>query len=378
MKRLLLCSAAIGAIAVSAPAYAQIDVTVGGHTKNYVGWLDQDTSVAGADERSFDMLRESELHVNAEGVADNGLVYGFHAEMEVDGGDSGTTLEESYLYLSGDWGRVNLGSENGAAYLLQVAAPSADSNIDGIRQYVQPVNTSAVVLAGNTLETYLLGIATANGDGFDYDNDVSAFSEKLTYLSPIWNGFQFGVSYTPDIADVGSADSLVGFGADDVAGAFGSVYEGSARYEGEFNNVGFAVGGGYTHNELESALAGVDDLEEWNIGLDLDMGPFGVGVIWTENNNGTTAGDEDQTLVLGVDYTTGPFKLGASYYTREDEAGLAAGEHETDRFTGGVVYTAAPGLSFRGSLSHIEHESAVAGESDVEATSLLGGIQMNF
>ena len=40
--------------------------------------------------------------------------------------------EESYLYFSGNWGRLNLGRENGAAYLLQVAAPSADPNIDGM------------------------------------------------------------------------------------------------------------------------------------------------------------------------------------------------------------------------------------------------------
>ena len=46
-------------------------------------------------------------------------------------------IEESYAYFSGAWGRVNFGSEDGAAFLLQVAAPSADANIDGLRQQVQ-------------------------------------------------------------------------------------------------------------------------------------------------------------------------------------------------------------------------------------------------
>jgi hypothetical protein len=49
---------------------------------------------------------------------------------------------------------------------------------------------------------------------------------------------------------------------------------------------------------------------------------------------------------------------------------------ETDRYTGGVVYTAAPGLSFRGSISRVEHD--VVGNDDVDATSVLGGVQMNF
>ena len=95
MKKLLLCSAAVvGMTMASAPAMAQVDLTVGGHTKNYVGWLDQDTSsAANTDERNFDILRESELHINAEATADNGLTYGFHLELEVDGGDAARGLD---------------------------------------------------------------------------------------------------------------------------------------------------------------------------------------------------------------------------------------------------------------------------------------------
>ena len=56
--------------------------------------------------------------------------------------------EESYAYFSGAWGRVNFGKEDGAAYLLQVAAPSADSNVDGLRQYVAGTNYGVVTQAG--------------------------------------------------------------------------------------------------------------------------------------------------------------------------------------------------------------------------------------
>ncbi len=399
MKKLLLCGVAAGVIGfAAAPAMAQIDVTVGGHTKNYVGWLDQDDSPAATEENSFDMLRESELHINAEGTADNGMVYGFHLEMEVDGGDDSNTVEESYLYLASNMGRVNLGSEDGANYLLQVAAPSADSNIDGIRQYIQPVNYG--IASGNAAFTnYLTGTVAAAGaagqvplaamgaatDGWDYDNDITGKDEKITYLSPVWNGFQFGLSYTPEVAgdpngDVNSASGLVGFTTRDSDNGWDQAYEGAVRYEGTFNNVGFAVGAGYTHVEVEETTVPnvLDDFQEWNVGADLDIGAFGIGAIWTENNNGLEAGDEDRTIVLGVDYTTGPFQLGASYYDRDDEQGLANGEFETTRYTGGVIYTAAPGLSFRGSISHIEHESPTAGVSDVEATSVLGGVQLNF
>ena len=373
MKKILLSSAAIVGVAfAAAPAMAQVDVTVGGHTKNYVGFLDQDENVAGADVKDFDMLRESELHFNAEGTADNGLTYGFHVESEVDGAD-GFSVEESYLYLSSSLGRLNLGSEDGANYLLQVAAPSADANIDGLRQYIQPVNYSDAVLGGTNVTDSLYGAAGSLG-GVDYANDVSATSEKITYLSPNWSGFQFGLSYTPEVGDA-DASGVVGFNTDDTE--LEEAYEGAVRYEGTFNNVGFAVGAGYTTVNNETAGAGQDDIDQWNIGTDLDIGAFGLGAVYTETNNLGGASDLDaETWVLGADYTTGPFQFGVSYLNQDvDQA--AAVEVETDRYTGGVVYTVTQGLTLRGSISFIEHDTTGAAP-DMDATSVMGGVQFNF
>ena len=352
MKKLLLCSAAALGVALSAaPAAAQIDVTVGGHSKNYLGWTDQD------DVRDFDMLRESELHVNAEGTADNGLVYGFHVEMEVDREDGGddNNVEESYVYLSSNLGRVNLGSEDGANYLLQVAAPSADSNVDGIRQYIAPVR----------------GLG-----GLDYANDATGQEQKVTYLSPVFSGFQVGASYTPDAGD-DEVTGLTGFNLDNAG--FDDAYEAAARYEGVFNNVGFAVGAGYTHVNTETdvaALIGDDDVQQWNVGADLDIGAFGIGAAYTETNsiNGIEDADVD-TWVVGADYTTGPFQFGLSYLNADaDDAGLG----EAERYTGGVVYTAAPGLTFRGSVSYHDLDTGAIAGGDDDATTVLGGVQFNF
>jgi hypothetical protein len=376
MKKILLSSAAIVGVAfAAAPAMAQVDVTVGGHTKNYVGWMEQDVTTGSAnEERNFDMLRESELHFNAEGTADNGLTYGFHVETEVDGADS-FAVEESYLYLSSNLGRVNLGSEDGANYLLQVAAPSADANIDGLRQYIQPVNYGLTTLGA--------GFATG---GIDYDNDATAQDEKITYLSPNWSGFQFGLSYTPDVASNGAESvngaGLLGFADDDTEDNLGSGYDAAIRYEGTFNNIGFALGAGYTHIDIEKDAVGnnSDDLQEWNVGADFDIGAFGFGAVWTEAQDGaTTNGNESETFVLGADYTTGPFQFGASYFNNDlDVAGGAAGDVETERYTGGVIYTVTQGLTLRGSISFIDHDTGGAATQDFDATSVLGGVQFNF
>jgi len=357
MKKFLLSTALVGVAFAAAPAMAQVDVTVGGHTKNYLGWLSQDDSAATTEERSFDMVRESEIHFNAEGTADNGLTYGFHVESEVDGVD-GFAVEESYLYLASSLGRLNLGSEDGAAYLLQVAAPSADANIDGLRQYITPINTGL-----------LTGVAPGEQD---YDNDLSGQDEKITYLSPNWSGFQFGLSYTPEaLDDIGTG--LGGFNIDDQEDNAGSVYDAAIRYEGTFNNIGFALGGGYSHLDVEADTdATSEDANEWNVGADFDIGAFGLGAVYTEVD-GTTEGDSDEfeTIVLGADYTTGPFQFGASYFNKDGDSAAT----ETDRYTGGVVYTVTQGLTLRGSVSYSDFEAT---GSDQDATSVLGGIQFNF
>lgn len=352
MKKLLMTSVALGGLAFAAtPAHAEIDLTVGGYFKGYMAWVDQDDDVD--DINNLDIVRDTEIHIGGETTLDNGLTVGAHFEFDADG-DDGMGVDESYLYFSGDWGRVNFGAEDGAVYLLQVAAPSADSNYDGIRQYVNPFNWDAA------------GI-TPFSDGLDYDADPSGKSDKLTYLSPVINGFQAGLTFSPD---TDSADDLGGIGKDDVAGEIGRTYELAARYEGEFNNIGVILGGGYSFGDLEEDAGSDDDREVWNVGLDLDIGAFGIGAAYVSDNNADDD-DESDIIVVGVDYTTGPFKIGASYLNLDTD-----NVTDTDRFTGGVTYEYGPGMSFRGSLSYVDIDPDGGDERD--GVALLLGTQVNF
>ncbi len=352
MKKLLMTSVALGGLAFAAtPAHAEIDLTVGGYFKGYMAWVDQDDDVA--DINNLDIVRDTEIHIGGETTLDNGLTVGAHFEFDADG-DDGMGVDESYLYFSGDWGRVNFGAEDGAVYLLQVAAPSADSNYDGIRQYVNPFNWDAA------------GIVPFS-DGLDYDADPSGKSDKLTYLSPVINGFQAGLTFSPD---TDSADDLEGIGTDDVSGEIGRTYELAARYEGEFNNIGVILGGGYSFGDLEEDAGSDDDREVWNVGLDLDIGAFGIGAAYVSDNNADDD-DESDIIVVGVDYTTGPFKIGASYLNLDTD-----NVTDTDRFTGGVTYEYGPGMSFRGSLSYVDIDPDGGDERD--GVALLLGTQVNF
>lgn len=371
MKKLLLSSAICALAVISSPAFAQEDsalkLNVGGYFKGYAAYVNQDED-PGEEARGLDILRDTEVHFGGETTLDNGLTVGAQIEAAADNGDN-FAVDESYVYFASAWGRVNFGNEDGAAYLLQVAAPSADDNYDGIRQFVYPTNYTVSELDGSRYATSVLA------DGLDYDNDLTTDNDKITYLSPVFNGFQAGVSYTPD---VDGASTSFGNSLDDVLGAYGDAYEVAARYEGQFNAVGFILGAGYTHLNLErdNGAGTLDDSNEWNVGADFDIGAFGVGVAYTEAEDGSVANTSDtETFVVGADYTTGAFKLGASYLNRDQDE--TAGETEADRYTGGVVYTYGPGMTFRGSVSYVDEESTTA-IGDNDSTSVLLGTQINF
>ncbi len=170
--------------------------------------------------------------------------------------------------------------------------------------------------------------------------------------------------------DTDSADDLEGIGLDDQAGEIGRTYELAARYEGEFNNIGVILGGGYSFGDLEEDAGSDDDREVWNVGLDLDIGAFGIGAAYVSDNNADDD-DESDIIVVGVDYTTGPFKIGASYLNLDTD-----NVTDTDRFTGGVTYEYGPGMSFRGSLSYVDIDPDGGDERD--GVALLLGTQVNF
>jgi outer membrane protein OmpU len=400
MKKLLMCSAAcVLGLAVAGPAKADgIKLDLAGHFKGYVTWISQDTP-PGTNERHFDILRETEIHFTGETTLDNGLTVGVHHEADIDNtyANNGSDLfqtEESYAYFSGAWGRVNFGKEDGANYLLQVAAPSADENYDGLRQYINPEN---VFIGGgfNALNRGNVGGNETRGfvntGKLDYANDATGYSNKITYLTPVWSGFQAGGSYTPSGGvQIGGTDfsssKAFGVGTTDIVDNYGDAWEGGLRYEGKWQELGVTLGGGYTHIRLEQD-SGVadnrDDFNQWNLGAAATWRQFGLGAVYTKDNGGLNDNGDNRTWVVGLDYTTGPFKIGGSYLNNHEDLGLTGaldnGQLDTTRWAGGVVYTYGPGMTFRGSVGFVRTNLPdEQGGDNVDATDVLLGTQINF
>jgi len=392
MKKLLLVSTAIAGVALlSSPASAALKMDLGGYFEGYGVYADNNAPATAASTDSFEFRRDNEIFVNGESTLDNGLTIGAHTQLNIANtannstttlGGTGTAIgltsadlravltatttgsntqlvDETYLYASGGWGRFNFGEEDGAAYLLQVAAPSADSNVDGMRVYIQALNT------GNWN-------ANLAGSVLSYQQADFRQTDRLTYLTPKFNGFQAGVSYAPQTgtafvgtSNLGGASSAgdAAMATDDLHGLFKNPWEAAARWDGEFQGVALSLGAGYSDAQSESTAGaagsvGTDSLQTYNFGGNVAMSGFSLGGAYKHTNNGidAAAGDNSATKTwdVGAGYDNGPYHAGVSYF--HDTLGDAllstatTGESTVHRYAAGGGYTFGPGMTFRGSV----------------------------
>ena len=349
MKNVLLAGTALLGLAfIATPASAELNLDLGGYFRGYAVYADQDA----ATDNDFEFRRDTEVHVSGETTLDNGLTVGFHTEQLLGSSDTAgtgtsargnTTTDEAYVYFSGNWGRVNFGQEDGAAYLLQIAAPSADSNVDGLRSYINGV---------------------AGFDKLDYAQDVARFDDKITYLTPKFNGFQGGVSYVPSLN--ATVPGTGGFANNGDA----AVYEVAARWDGEFNGFGISAGAGYTGSD-DNGFVG-DDLQAWNAGLNVAFNAFSVGVVYTTTDNFNTT--DTDTWVFGAAWDNGPYHVGASYLTQDNDGAV----NDAERTTIGAGYTFGPGMTFRGAVAFGEANGTAVPNSGTDFTQVTLGTDIQF
>jgi len=412
MKKVLLAGTALVGLALaSAPANAEVKLGLGGLFRGYGVHADSDI----ADRREADLRRDSEVHVSGETTLDNGLTVGFHTEQDL--GASSTSTDEVYSYFSGGWGRINLGSEDGAAYLLQVAAPSADSNVDGLRTYIQGIEAADSVFTSNS--TFGLRANSTPVLAYDQVSDPTGATntDRLTYITPKFNGFQAGVSYAPETGQNAVGNNVASMAGDAGTSDFEDIWEVAARYDGEFSGFGFSVGAGYSDADTEALPAALtpgvgtesssplrsDGLAQWNLGASVAFSGFTVGGAFVRQdsemtdivdpgNSGTTwvrkSLDVTQdSWVAGVAYDNGPYHVGFSYLDQSlerdasgvaaDDGELAALDADVQRYTVGGGYTFGPGMTFRGAVAWGDFDNSTGASDAGQTGNFLGANATN-
>ena len=126
MKKSLLATtalAALGAVAVAGPATAaeKIKLSVGGYMEQWFGFADNKSSV-NADRLALTSSPMAKFTSRVLRPSTTASKIGVNVQLESQ--TSGDQIDEQYAFVEGSFGRINLGSENAASYLMHYGIPS--------------------------------------------------------------------------------------------------------------------------------------------------------------------------------------------------------------------------------------------------------------
>ncbi len=339
MRKVLLGSTALvaaGMLAGSgAPAQGAepITLSVGGYYQAFFvirAQSDVDNEGVGAvqstfgnDEKihNFDIQQEGEVHFTGSTTLDNGITVGVNIQLEAYRNND--QVDEHFVFFSGNFGRLVIGAENSAPYLMHYGAPGAvpGHGVDS------PNLWTMVGTAGNAAA---VGSPVATPPSFVSD------ANKISYFTPRFSpGFQFGFSYTPDNTDgfgnSGTGGSLVS-DSEDVGQE--NVISFGVNLVHAFNTVDLAWSFGWEHgfvegngtapggtcgsqNGADTALVCVTDPDNQQgrdilaTGFQIGIGGWKVGGAFQYDDQGQERNNERYEMAVGVTYGAGPWTVGA-------------------------------------------------------------------
>jgi len=356
-KSLVLTTAltAVGALAAtSAMAAGKPKLKVSGYQETYASLnLDRTAgqtgtgtpSYAGAQSGGFNLVQYGEIRFKVKGKADNGMKWGVRFESVMnDASDDGKKIggDEANMYLSGSWGKLEIGGQDGAADRVKY-----HSNKDF------SVASNMVALVADTRGTRIRG-AEDLGSINDSSDDT-----KLTYWSPRVSGFQGAYSYAPNAGSRGSNGLSTA----------GSFHEGSVSYKGRVagGKVRLALRG----TQEDGAAPDGDNIEAWSISGRYEANNVRISGGYTgggERRAGT-ANDTLSSWDIGVRFSQGPWAVGVGYYDAEHEVN-GADDDEYSQITIHGAYSLGRGLTLSAALFSFDNDdSTVANATDGEAPS---------
>ena len=404
IRNRLLATTALAATglahAAAVEAAEPIKLSLGGYVTTGLSVRAQDNvaTAAGADDRvatsnaagpittdvgRTDQFWEGEIFFVGETTLDNGIKVGVNVQLEAY--TSGDQIDEHYVYVQGGFGRLVVGAENSAAYLMHYAAPSPTggqfgSDSPNFRPFIAP-SSNAV----STVRTFMQLTSDAN---------------KITYYTPRFSpGFQFGVSYAPDDDNAGTAGGCRGgcaftFGTvsqNDEAGHHNFI-EAGMNFVRSINGVdlAFDVGFGTGFVEKQTRSANRDALLKQrytaSAGFNVGYAGFTFGGGWLWDNNGLQGENNRHDFTLGVTYGAGPWLVGvnAGYAVHQDGEANQGGVL-VDRTNDSLIYaevggqyTLGPGIRVFSTINFAKYEGNSTATEESTGVAWSSGFRLSF
>ena len=320
MKKVLLGTTAllgVGTLAGAAQASDGIKPDVGGFFQTvYQGIFDNKDDQHFGAHRNYDrFLHNAEVHFKGETTLDNGLTVG--AQIELEGENANDQIDKSFVYWSGGFGKVSIGSQDGPIAACPVFPPGATTNFSGFSPASwggnQPRSSNSVC------------------------SDTVSNDQSIKYTTPNFAGFQLVLAYQPssnaeDYTQVGVNGAGTPVSVDGTSQHNFGAYI-TYSYAGEGWGVDF--GGGGSWQGKENGTVGVSDGRSttYQTALNVNFGGFAVGGIFEFYENG--GGDNDAWIAgggasYGVDAWTVGIQGSHGNFNQSSSSGQNGGGHDTN------------------------------------------------
>lgn len=296
---------------------------------------------------------DSRLRFAVDGKLDTGMEYGLVFAM--DGNVNATrTLRENYIFFGGSWGKLVVGNTFG----VQSTMSFFGGDQWGGTNFIDGPMLRRVV-----------NVTTGVFDSVNFVGDTNR-DTKVSYYSPRWEGFQFGISYTPRSEHRGeepinSITSTVSpkrpFDTDNIANGINFIHKFESGFEMALSAT--SVVAGRTHPEFQGAPHRRRTFS-YAFGGTFSYEGFGVSGEWANNtrsreieNRKTNSG---QFMDFGLSYTWGATKFSTGYYQSWRKAlafGRRTGKAKTGKaklhaYSAAVDQKLAPGLGIYIEYAH--------------------------
>lgn len=295
----------ISALAFSTAAQAQLELTLGG-SYNFEAGITQEDNVVGIDNRPSKFLNETEINADISGSTEYGLDYGAHitllADLTEDAAGRGTNAAETYLYLSGNFGRVVLGDAVGPEETFRKDGSTFAYGTGGIN------GDWYYFAAWPTGQEFNVrpGLRLAHGTQDQYG--IYSNASKVQYYTPSFAGFQLGVAYTPDVGDRGQLFSGRFNGDAEQVFSFGALYERDIR---DFN-IALSLLGETGDAESDS----INNVSDWGLGGTISYKGFNFGGGYYDWKDSFSVGNDVDAYSwnLGVGYDNASWATSLGYH----------------------------------------------------------------
>ena len=251
------------------------------------GGFEQGIGVQSADGMDDKVVQQEdgEIHFTASMKLDNGITVSGKSELESDAenGAGSQTIDESYMDVTGSFGKIRIGATDGAAYEMTYG-------------YMGHVGAAAGHL-NLEFDSSLTGNGLSIGRGLPR---LSNDAEAIVYFTPRISGLQAGVSYVQD------------------SGSLEDVVSTAVNYTGKFGDAGVAAAVGYAVGDGDAS-----DTTMTTAGVKVTMGGFTGAAAIVRNSNDSGAANEDFTRAdAGLRYKFGPNAVRVGYIQLSDDAAV--------------------------------------------------------